>query len=405
MIEKQFPLITKTLVKLAHQNNTERKVAIHRNEKVQSKTLPFVNEGSSQAVSEKLTEEAKNVEKKLRSVYRKTSEVMPLHFKSKYETIVLKDEDEDEKETTDVNYLTDRKTQSVASLQNFQPHLAIRDLHQNTPISFDGTKSSIGEISTPSNKNKEGNSGFSIKLSKSKFPVSSVDVSDGKSSPRTPTSLSLSPHLKLPKINSPKSNFSALTQDKKDDGGFTSIVSRLKTNASYIAKIRDSESSTPSNFVNVCSPKNDQSQKNKTVESIFATAVQVLSQRKSSEPKKALDSEENIVKNIQTPSKPSVKTLDFLSKNKKSPKNLMGKKVKPLIPTKRNSEQGVKIRTVLIKKKSNSFLNTLTIQKKTIAQLQNITDSNQLQIENGSPNVINKKRQLRVSAVNLKNFV
>jgi len=340
-------------------------VAIKRNEKVQAKTLPFVNEETSPERSEKLNQDAKDVQIKLKNIYKRKSEVIPLHYKSKYETIVLKDEDE--KETADISYLTDRKTNSFASIQNSQPSLNIRDSYQATPIPMDGTRSSFGEIyttSTPSNHQKERFSTLLVNTpSRSKFPITSIEGFDGKSSPRTPSSLSLSPQLKFPKIHSPKSSFSTLVQEKKSDNSFTSIVNRLKTNTSYLSKLKDPEDPSPTNYFNVCSPKYEYSQI-KNFDSIFESAVKVIAGRKSSEHKQD-NLEENHVKNIHIQEKIALKPLEsFLKKSKKGKKSAIIKKTKPSIAEKRNSEQGIHSQKLNLIKKSNSFFNTLTIQKK-----------------------------------------
>jgi len=270
-----FPGIAKYLKENSNINEEKRRCRMDNNEKIQQNILSF-NEEKSPEPSKQIAE---NVEIKLKSVYRRTSEIIPLHFKSKYETIVLK---EDEDTDSEKNYQTDMKIAHFSSshhrVSSFRlpKELSISTL--TSSIKFDSARNSNNEIpsaSSPSNLNKA--SPFnSPKASK----IPSVNYEEVKSYTGTPTS-SISNKIILPNIASPKNSFSIFGRDSDiGDGGFTSLVNRLKNNASVISKRKDSSDSTPTNYVNILSPRFD-TPREKNLESIFASAVKAIPKRNS----------------------------------------------------------------------------------------------------------------------------
>jgi len=253
----------------------KRRFRIDNNERIQQTIFNSAGE-KSPGSAKLLTEKTKDVEIKLKNVYRRTSDILPLHFKSKYETIVLQD---DEDQHLEENYPKDLKIPHLTSLQHRKCSLRVaRELSISTlpsSIPIDSERNSNNDLpsaTTTSNLNKASPFGTPKAIR-----VPSINCDEVRSWSGTPTS-SASAKVNLPTISSPKSSFSTLGRDKASDDGFSSLVTRLKNNA--IVKSKNSEDSMPTNYVNVLS-NNYEPQKTKNIESIFSSASQVISKRNS----------------------------------------------------------------------------------------------------------------------------
>jgi len=359
--------------------------------------------------TEQQIEHAKNVEIKMRKVFRRTSETIPLHFKPKYESFGFKEEEENEQNN---NKKSDNKISHFNSSQIIHPIFSPRESRR----SFVNTIVSNGEhISTPTALNALKENLFSFGSPKSStspsrklkiFLPASSETSETKSTPHTPNSYSagLVPKSKLSKLISQKSSFSGVSQEKLQEDQVPSARNHLRESSLFSNKKKDTEENTPTSFTNTFSPRSDKIQDpsrllsgSRRFQSIFASAFQSTPQTSPRKTLKSNRSEEKLVHNIHIAAK--VEQDKAMKLNKMRP-SFAKIKTRGFMTERRKSEDVPRLEPLHL---SKPFENEVNLDIKQIKNLDNLGEFKEFIIRKGVHGQELKKQRNRPQLMMTKN--